>query len=235
METKNRPIPEFRSNNGWKEVPIEECGEPLVMLNDLDPDLIVVIPEYFQKKIENASEQQYFREGNAKKLLEAATFLQRIHPTYRLAIADAWRPLEVQQSLFDGFARNIKEEHPDWSDEKVKTEAQTYVSIPSADPAKPSPHNTGGAVDLYIIDGENEVPMGGPFDAFGEISRTNFYEDAVTEQEIEWRNNRRLLNHVMSQAGFINYPEEWWHFDYGNQFWAKLAGQKAIYGAVKVE
>lgn len=34
-------------------------------------------------------------------------------------------------------------------------------------------------------------------------------------------------------AGFINYPEEWWHFDYGNQFWAKLAGKKAIYGAAK--
>jgi len=23
----------------------------------------------------------------------------------------------------------------------------------------------------------------------------------------------------MTSAGFTNYPEEWWHFDFGNSFW----------------
>jgi hypothetical protein len=33
-------------------------------------------------------------------------------------------------------------------------------------------------------------------------------------------------------VGFTNYREEWWHFDYGNRFWAKLNGTDSIYGAV---
>ena len=28
----------------------------------------------------------------------------------------------------------------------------------------------------------------------------------------------------MEDAGFTNYEEEWWHFDYGNQNWALEKG-----------
>ncbi|KAG0505300.1 MAG: D-alanyl-D-alanine dipeptidase [Candidatus Udaeobacter sp.] len=31
--------------------------------------------------------------------------------------------------------------------------------------------------------------------------------------------NRRLLYWIMREAGFANYPYEWWHFDWGTQFW----------------
>lgn len=30
--------------------------------------------------------------------------------------------------------------------------------------------------------------------------------------------NRKILYDAMIIAGFTNYPEEWWHFDFGNQF-----------------
>jgi D-ala-D-ala dipeptidase len=33
-------------------------------------------------------------------------------------------------------------------------------------------------------------------------------------------------------VGFISYREEWWHFDYCDQVWAKLNGTDSIYGAV---
>ena len=33
----------------------------------------------------------------------------------------------------------------------------------------------------------------------------------------------------MLQAGFTNLPTEWWHFDYGNKFWAFYTGNDAIY------
>ncbi len=36
----------------------------------------------------------------------------------------------------------------------------------------------------------------------------------------------------MIEKGFTNYPMEWWHYDYGNQFWAKIKGVNAIYGRV---
>ncbi|MCG4287414.1 D-alanyl-D-alanine dipeptidase, partial [Lactobacillaceae bacterium KNUT 0156] len=51
---------------------------------------------------------------------------------------------------------------------------------------------------------------------------------------ITYRENRRLLYHVMTQAGFTNYIEEWWHFDYGNQNWATVSKRDfAVYGATK--
>jgi D-alanyl-D-alanine dipeptidase len=35
----------------------------------------------------------------------------------------------------------------------------------------------------------------------------------------------------MSTAGFLNYPTEWWHFSYGDRYWALDTGeQTAIYG-----
>jgi len=44
--------------------------------------------------------------------------------------------------------------------------------------------------------------------------------------------NRRLLNFVMTQAGWVNYPAETWHFDFGDQMFVLLSGQaeSAIYG-----
>ena len=45
--------------------------------------------------------------------------------------------------------------------------------------------------------------------------------------------NRRLLFNAMVDQGFTNYSEEWWHFDYGNQFWALINGVHAIYGSTR--
>lgn len=39
----------------------------------------------------------------------------------------------------------------------------------------------------------------------------------------------------MTQAGFTNYPEVWWHYDFGNQFWGKITGEKAKYGLADIE
>jgi D-alanyl-D-alanine dipeptidase len=33
----------------------------------------------------------------------------------------------------------------------------------------------------------------------------------------------------MTDAGFANYPNEWWHFSWGDQMWAKMAGERAAH------
>jgi len=39
----------------------------------------------------------------------------------------------------------------------------------------------------------------------------------------------------MISVGFSNYPYEWWHFDYGNQFWAQSTSSSlAHYSAVTI-
>nr|WP_272876316.1 M15 family metallopeptidase [Allochromatium tepidum] len=45
--------------------------------------------------------------------------------------------------------------------------------------------------------------------------------------------HRRLLLLAMLQAGFAPMPSEWWHYSYGDCYWAAYAQQpQAIYGQV---
>ncbi|MDD3287939.1 MAG: M15 family metallopeptidase [Alphaproteobacteria bacterium] len=53
----------------------------------------------------------------------------------------------------------------------------------------------------------------------------------ISPEEVEPLKNRRLLYNVMNSVGFTFFPEEPWHADYGNKFWAKQSGAKtALYG-----
>ena len=71
--------------------------------------------------------------------------------------------------------------------------------------------------------------MGCAFDDFSSLART----DAIERQDADHRirDHRRLLYSVMTEAGFTNYPEEWWHYDYGDLFWARATGKDALYSS----
>jgi D-alanyl-D-alanine dipeptidase len=121
-----------------------------------------------------------------------------------LFILDAYRPLSVQASLFNAHLEELVT--GGMAREEAIIEAQRFVSLPSSDPARPSPHNTGGAVDLTIIrfpgttwnpleapvpstDDAWEIwcrqvhlvaeqlPMGTVFDAVQPETRTRYYEE----------------------------------------------------------
>lgn len=231
-----RSIPELRPPLNWKQIPIQECGEPLVALSSLANARIVFLSEYAKKGIPGAIEEMYLRKGAAERLAKAAASLP---PGYSLAVWDAWRPLEVQQALFDRQCADLKVDHPATPNDQLQKMAETYVSRPSSDPTKPSPHYTGGAIDLTIIGPDGQLlPMGTEFDAFDVMAGTRFLEDkaargqlsSVEEQALL---NRRMLFHAMTTAGFTNYNEEWWHFDYGNQFWAAVTGVNAMYSGIE--
>lgn len=82
------------------------------------------------------------------------------------------------------------------------------------------------------------LKMGTTFDAVAVETATRFYEEmnaeSVGEEERRCLANRRLLCGVMAEVGFSNYPEEWWHFDVGNQFDAARTGRPAIYGSAEL-
>ena len=71
--------------------------------------------------------------------------------------------------------------------------------------------------------------MGTAFDAFTDRTYTAYFEN---EKEETVKENRRMLYHVMNGAGFTNLPSEWWHFDYGDRFWAFYRKKPAVYGGV---
>ncbi len=236
-EYKRQPISTPVTTWEWPKSriqPIEECGERLVPMG-LIPEKILVSSQYAVQLLDGALPDIYCRESVLRKLVAAASELP---PGCRFVVYDCWRPVQVQQSLFDTLKHQFAKESPEKSDEELQEMALTYVALPSTDPLKPSPHNTGGAIDLSIAGPDGFVlDMGGDYDDPSEISGTAYFENKVaagvelTDVEQRACENRRLLYGIMTNAGFTNYIDEWWHFDYGNQNWA-WAGDNghAIYG-----
>ncbi|MDF2683915.1 MAG: D-alanyl-D-alanine dipeptidase, partial [Brevibacillus sp.] len=113
-------------------------------------------------------------------------------------------------------------------------ELSKFVAKPTTDIEKPSPHLSGGAVDLTISGPNGWLEMGTDFDDFTELAMTRHFEElsSPTEKEIGIRNNRRLLYHLMIQVGFTNYSHEWWHYEYGTRSWARQTNGQPIYGGI---
>ncbi len=154
-----------------------------------------------------------------------------------LYLYDAWRPRAVQAYFHEVWTpRELARRHPDWSDAQVREEVGNYWAAPTNDPMRPAPHATGAAVDLTIaIIGEGPLWMGSLFDDVTPLAHTDRFEhgDAASFafSDEEARANRRLLFWLMIEAGFNNYRNEWWHYSWGDQMWARDTGQPAaLYG-----
>jgi D-alanyl-D-alanine dipeptidase len=228
------PIPTIPDVEISKNVRILECGEPLVSLSRISSGQFFIRPQYYLCGYKNALEEVLLRERMAHLLLRVA---ESLIPEFRLLIFDGWRPIELQRDLFERQKETVKRENPFYNKEQIIEKVETYVSFPSGDPLAPAPHYTGGAVDLSVCDKAGQpLRMGTEFDYFGPEAKTRYYEDRLasgdklTNSEYVFLKNRRLLYHAMTSVGFTSYREEWWHFDYGNQFWAKIEGKTAIYG-----
>lgn len=179
--------------------------------------------------MKNAERQCYVREEVFDRLLKAAKMLPA---GYRFKILDAWRPFALQAELYTAYAADIIRDFElgECTKEQQRAVIRKFVSDPIADREIPPVHTTGGAVDLTIIDEAGcELDMGTGFDAFTDKTRTSYFEN---EKDETVRNNRRLLYFVMTHAGFTNLPSEWWHFDYGDRFWAFYNRVPAIYRGV---
>lgn len=228
------PIFPLKNPEGWREIDIHECGESLVPLSAVSPDQIVVDSWYYKEGYSNAMKECCVRETVAQQLCKASEMLPM---GWKIVIFDAWRSLELQQQIFEKYKAKLKRKYPEFSKHKLNQEVQKYVSLPSSNSSSPSPHVSGGAVDLSLRDdsGKN-LDMGTEFDTFYDESYTRYYESKLEQdgklsrREQKWLENRRILFHALTCVGFTNFPEEWWHFDYGNQFWARIKGKEAIYG-----
>lgn len=220
-----RPIPkiEMPAADLLRYAPIDEG---FVDIESYTDGRILTEMKYLAAGRPGALSRAYARKGVADRLLRAASLLPH---GYALKIYDAWRPYTVQKSLYDEYFALLKREKPSLSDEELHKEARTFVSFP--DPSLPFSfvHSSGGAVDLTVVDeGGVELDMGCPFDDF--TPRASVF--ALEDEETAARDNRRLLYTVMTEAGFTSFPSEWWHYDYGDRFWAATTGEAVLYSSV---
>ncbi len=153
-------IPYFNTIEGWKNVKIrtpffEDKLVPIGLFSEYS-NYFFVDPIY--SGLMESSPYKYGEltglvgayalKSIVKKLIRASKTLKERH---MFLIWDAYRPLTVQKSLFDFFVQKLVYTKGGKA-EDYKIEAQKFVSLPSGDPTKPSPHSTGAVVDLTIIE-----------------------------------------------------------------------------------
>ncbi|MGW1611317.1 M15 family metallopeptidase [Streptomyces sp. NPDC002285] len=187
-------------------IPVIDCGEPLVDVRLHEPLAVD------SRKADPAGAFAYLREGVLARLLMA----QKLLPDgIRLLFVEGYRPPPLQRRYFEQYADGLVAAHPDWSPSRIRDAASRYVSPPEI-----APHSAGAAVDLTLLSADGrEVDMGTRVNASPEDSDGACYTDADTIGP-EARANRRVLGAALSAAGPVNYPTEWWHWSYGDRYWA---------------
>ena len=219
------PIPEIHDPERYTESSFAD-SEFVKLEND---DCFDICMQYPILGMDNAECDCFVRIEVYELLKKAAGNLPN---GYRFRILDAWRPFALQKELYEDYSLAITDQFG----LAEKTEAdrnafiRKFVSDPVYDKDVPPVHTTGGAVDITIIgpDG-NGLDMGSGFDEFSDRTYTAFYEASDNENI---KNNRRLLYNIMTGAGFTNLPSEWWHYDYGDRFWAYYNKRPALYRGV---
>lgn len=226
----------YFNNNDWKNIKIEECNDKLISIQQLSNKRITYKAKYFEKGIPGSINQCLIREQLGELLIKAS---YKLPLGYKFLIYDAWRPIEVQEYLFNQYIKELENDSNKTKQEIIKN-AQNYVSIPSSDINKPSPHFTGGAIDITITkDDEDILNMEQEFDNFNIRAHTRYFEGKIehgielSDKERYYCYERRLLYNCLISVGLTNFPNEWWHFDFGNQFWGYLSNTNAIYGLIQ--
>lgn len=218
----------------YQQVPIQECGEALVPIPAaqfarVDPHPYLKLNAPYQGK-----SPFYLREGVLTRLVQAQERLQQLQPNWRIQVFDAYRPIAVQAFMVDYSLRELAQAKglnpqalTDEQRQILMDHVSTFWAMPSANPATPPPHSTGGAIDVTLVDGTGRaIAMGSEIDEMSPRSFPNYFETAVDPLEQEYHQRRQWLNQCMAEAGFMRHPNEWWHFSYGDQMWAWLMNQR---------
>ncbi|WP_433796568.1 M15 family metallopeptidase [Actinoplanes sp. CA-252034] len=187
-----------------------ESGEPLVDVGRI-PDL-----RLDRRYADSDGAFGHLREGVVSRLLDAQAALPA---GLRFLIIEGYRPLDRQQAIFDGYLRELGQRHPEWDADRVYVEATKFVS-----PVHVAPHSTGGAVDLTLCaDDGTEIDMGTEVDATPIASADACFTGALNIPD-RARQHRRTLVAALTSAGLVNYPTEWWHWSFGERYWAFTTG-----------
>jgi D-alanyl-D-alanine dipeptidase len=224
----------------WNKIPIKDNGDKLIPIPScfkfLDPHPYSHLGAPYKDK----TSIWKLREEVVNRLLKVNDYLIS-KSSFNLLIYDSWRPLEVQEFMFKrAFLLECEKSNIDISFENIKSypsilkKIEKFWAYPSHDTKCPPPHSTGGALDVCLSDKDgNLVEMGSMVDQMDETSNPYFYANIKNEEAIIWNSRRNLLREIMTKFGFVQHPNEWWHFSYGDQLWAwKNKKANALYGKI---
>ncbi|MCP2254809.1 D-alanyl-D-alanine dipeptidase [Prauserella aidingensis] len=200
-------------------IPVDECGEPLVDVGSNDAILVD------DRRRDPAGEFRMVRRG----VQERIRYAERLLPDgIRFLFVEGYRPPSLQRRYFEDYAATLATARSDLSGDQLRAAASRYVSPPEI-----APHSAGAAVDLTLADAEgHELDLGSRVNANPEESSGACYTAASNIGD-GCRARREVLATALTDAGMVNYATEWWHWSYGDRYWALMTGAPAaVYGSV---
>jgi zinc D-Ala-D-Ala dipeptidase len=169
------------------------------------------------------------RQSLVEKVIAAAKMLPQ---GVAFEVIEAYRPMDVQAADYTAYRDALRTARPDLDEGELDLESSRYHA-----PITVAPHPTGAAVDLALCwRGKNgkrggDIDLGTPVNYVATDGSTASYTDShnVRSDARAWRN---IMASALSAQDLVNYPSEWWHWSYGDKYWAFIKGQKnAIYAA----
>ncbi len=190
-------------------IPLHETGDPLVLL---DPAL----------------GRDVWVRGELATRLAAAQ--EALPSGFRLRVVEGHRSVTDQRAIVSSYSAELRHAYPQLSDSEIAVLSSRFVA-----PLEVAPHVAGAAVDLTLTDMDGrDLDLGTPIDATPEQSAGRCYFGARVDAEA--RINRTILARALEPVGFVNYPTEWWHWSYGDRYWALCTGATtALYGPARRE
>ena len=192
-------------------VPIRENGESLAPFRSSEK-VAIFCPDENDVSV---------RQSVLNKLIVASSMLP---DGFKLRILYGYRSLQMQKKFWEETCANIRKENPKLTDQEVEAKARRYSAMPNGK----GPHQTGGAVDVLIEDGNGKsLDFGTEYRAHNYSNSVSMHSKSITSKQ---KQNRKLLRNIMLSAGFVYYPGEWWHYSFGDQSWVAYTGNKfALY------
>ena len=166
---------------------ITDNGEPLIDVRTVQS----LACDTTRKNVQKLSGNPFQLRASALDRLVRAQGL--LPDGYQLQVKEAWRPIWVQERLWEISFSQLRDSRPDLTDEELRTENARFTAPPDSAP----PHSTGGTVDLVLLKDGEPAGMGWGFNQPGAGSRTAHPvgDDA--------RRYRDILGQAMDAAGFI--------------------------------
>ncbi len=215
--------------------PEPEAPEEFVALRSVDPTIIqemryTTAHTFLGERVDGYRQPVCILTRPAARALHLAQ-KRLLRQGYSLKVYDCYRP----QRAVDHFVRWAK----DLDDQSMKGEFYPRVDkdrlFEDGYIAEKSGHSRGSTVDLTLVrlpalptrpyrpgerlapcfapKGErfpdNSVDMGTGYDCFDTLSHTD--DPRIQGPQ---RANRQFLKRTLTEVGFVNLPEEWWHFTF---------------------
>ena len=215
-------------NENLAKVEIEESNEELLYLPKyLSQDIFIKLVTDLKLEEDKNEQRLFLRKGVIERLNEAQKSLPQ---GYHLAIGDALRTEEIVLGLYRYYFDKKKKEEPGLSDEEIDLWLRNVLAMPD-DPVPPG-HMTGGAVDVSLADDKGEkIPL--------EVDKKVIPGDEQSftfcpKLPADIKEKRKILYDALINVGFYNYSREYWHYFFGDAYWAvRRKTKKAIYGIAR--